>query len=91
VGPGYDPFRTVWWEESGPGSYGRARDFFDSIPAMYDDLEDELNVWRDFIKYMLNGEGGVRRDDPANPFWSSIGLSPRDFDWAEWRQIIETA
>jgi hypothetical protein len=86
-----DPFREVWEEEGGQGSYGRARDFFQGLPAVYDDFDEELEVWRLFVRYMVNNESGVRKNSVVdNPFWGEIGMSPQDFDWAGWRQWHKT-
>lgn len=83
-----DAYRDIWRQEGGTGSFTRAQRFFQGLPASYADREDELTTWRSFVANMVNGPAGQRVNDPGNPFWSRIGLSPRDFDWSGWRAVM---
>lgn len=82
--------QDAWREETrqrAGRSYQRHRDLFDSIPGIDDEDDDERDyLWRSYIENMVNGRH--RRNDPSNPFWSDIGLDPRDFDWDEFRTAM---
>lgn len=84
-----DPFRQVWMEQtiSRPGrSYANHRELIAALPGFQDlDEDEQLEIWEDYIRYMINGESNYRRNDPRNPFWSTAGIHPRNFDWDEWR------
>lgn len=87
---GDDPFRQAWQDAGGQGSYRRERAFFDSIPGVGDD-DDDLELWDSFLRYMTGDGDGYKFNDPGNPFWSAIGLSPRrggGFNWDEWRRAV---
>lgn len=59
-------------------------DVFRSFPLDYDDDQERLQFWRDYLRFMVAGDG--RRNDPLAQFWQDSGLDPRyDFDWSEWR------
>jgi len=83
-----DLYRDTWRDEGSVGSYANARRFFDSIPVSYDNPEDKLAVWNVFVQHMVSPRPGERFNDPNNPFWSAIGIDPRDFDWSGWRAAI---
>lgn len=79
------------WREETRGRAGRAyqrhRDLFESIPGIDDEDDDERDyLWRSYIENMVSGRH--RRNDPNNPWWSDIGLDPRDFDWDDFRTAM---
>jgi hypothetical protein len=77
-------FRQVWRDDGGHGSYSRHRDLFDAIPGIAEsDHDEQIELWDSYIRNMINGTH--RRNDVRNPFWSDVGIHPRDFDWDEWR------
>lgn len=89
-GPSNREFKDVWDEAGAERGYHRARDFFGSLPARYDSADEELDVWDSFVQNMVL-DGPFKKNDPQNPFWSDIGLSPGrggGFNWAEWRQVF---
>lgn len=80
-------FRNTWNRAGGHGSYSRNRDVFDSIPGVAEsDHDEQIDLWDSYIRNMVNGHH--RRNDPRNPFWSDIGIHPRDFDWDEFRRAM---
>lgn len=80
-------FRDTWNADGGRGSYRRNRDVFDSIPGIADsDHDEQIELWDSYIRNMVNGTR--QRNDPRNPFWSDVGIHPRDFDWDEFRQAM---
>jgi hypothetical protein len=86
-----DPLRDIWNDEGAGRGYRRARELFDSMPAMYEDELDREETWQSFVENML-GSGPFKANDPNNPFWSQIGLSPArggGFDWQAWRAVMD--
>lgn len=86
-----DPLREIWNDENAGRGYRQAREFFDSMPAAYEDEYEREETWQSFVENML-GDGPYRANDPANPFWSQIGLSPArggGFDWQAWRAVMD--
>jgi hypothetical protein len=84
-------FRQAWIEETleRPGRrYRTVRRFFDELPLMYEDEQEEYDTWRSFCGNMV-AKGGIRRNDIHNPFWQETGLNPRrDFDWDGFRRAM---
>lgn len=83
-------FKDVWDDAGGEAGFYRSLNFFQGLPAAYKSPDEELDVWESFITNMVN-DSGYRRGDPANPFWSDIGMSPGrggGFNWSEWRQVF---
>jgi hypothetical protein len=80
-------FKEAWQEEtlSRPArKYARHYELFQSIPDIDQETPEEQEyLWRSYIENMVSGRH--RRNDPNNPFWSDIGLDPRNFDWDEFR------
>lgn len=85
-----DPFQQIWLEETlgRPGRhYGRHKAIFESIPGITDDDEETReDLWRSYLENMVAGHH--RRNDLSNPFWSDVGIDPRDFDWDDWRAAM---
>jgi hypothetical protein len=83
-------FRQAWMQEhlSRPGrTYQKNIDMFRQIPGVAGEPHDEqVELWRSYINNMVRG--AHRRNDPANPFWSDIGLHPSDFDWDAFRTAM---
>jgi hypothetical protein len=54
------------------------------------DPAERLELWESYVRNMVVGSDlGGRRDDIArNPFWSEVGISPRRFDWQDWRMAM---
>ena len=86
-----DDFRQTYVEETlrRPGRdyrtmYGVVRDIpgFDQL-----DRDDQLFVWREFIKTTHKGQPTSLRNR-NHPFWSRTNLSPRTFPWDEWRDMM---
>jgi hypothetical protein len=86
-GASRSPYREVWNDEGGDGSFSRDLSFFQSLPIKYDTRDEEMTAWEYFVRYMTK-DSGYRYGDPGNPFWSQIGRNPRDFDWAGWRAAV---
>lgn len=82
-----DPYRFIWREQRAPRGqdFGQHVRIFESLPGVEDmDDNERENMWRMYIQYMTRGHH--RYNDIAdNPFWSELGISPRDFRWADWR------
>ena len=86
-GASVSPYREVWDDEGGAGSFNRAVRFFRALPVRYDTRDEEMQVWESFVANMTK-DTGFRYNDPGNPFWSAIGMNPRNFDWAGWRAAV---
>lgn len=89
-GPSNREFKDVWDDAGAEGGYHRARDFFDSLPAQYESADEELDVWDSFVNNMIL-DGPYKKNDPQNPFWSDIALSPTrggGFNWSGWRAMM---
>jgi hypothetical protein len=98
VGPSpRDPYRQIWEDETGTESsdthehFTDHRETFLSIPGIMTETDpaERLDLWADYVRYMVVGVGDGRRDDVvANPFWGRVGISPRRFDWQDWRAAM---
>lgn len=86
-GAGRSAFREVWDDEGGIGNFSRDLAFFQSLPVQYETRQEEMQTWEYFVQYMTR-ESGFMFNDPGNPFWSQIGLNPRDFNWSGWRAAV---
>lgn len=68
------------------------RETFLSIPGIMTETEpdERLELWESYVRNMVVGaDTGGRRDDPSrNPFWGEVGISPRRFDWGDWRHAM---
>ena len=84
------PYRQAWMEHrlSRPGRrYADNYAFFNSLPMMANENEEiRERLWRSYLDNMVSGHH--RRDSPSNPFWRESGISPRDFDWEDWRDSM---
>jgi hypothetical protein len=84
------PYRQAWMEHrlSRPGRrYADNFEFFNNLPMMRNEDEDTRErLWRSYLDNMVSGRH--RRDSPSNPFWRESGISPRDFDWDDWRESM---
>jgi hypothetical protein len=47
--------------------------------------DERLELWDSYIRYMVKGRGFQLNSVSENPFWSEIGLDPRNFAWVDWR------
>lgn len=87
-----DRMRQAWRDETRSRldrNFERHLELFGSIPGIELESDDEREyLWRSYIENMVRGTH--RRNDPANPWWADIGLDPRDFDWAAFREAIDS-
>jgi len=93
-----DPWYDGW--RDGMGRRGRLKsghkpsfldnkDFVQDLARDHDiSGEDLQDFWRDYIKYMVRGEGRYRRQDIRNPFWQRWNIHPDTFAWSEWRKAM---
>jgi hypothetical protein len=79
------------WRESmrqRPGrSFRRHRSLFESLPDIDEEDDDSFDhLWGMYLEYMVKGRH--QRNSPSNPWWSAIGLDPRNFDWSDFRTAM---
>lgn len=86
-----NPYRRIWRQEGHRNykDYDSHYRLFQTLPGV-DDMDDDEKerLWYSYIRYMVNGRGYRFNDVGDNPFWSELGISPRDFRWAEWRAAM---
>jgi hypothetical protein len=51
-------------------------------------VSDREDFWKDYIKYMVKGQGRYRRNDIRNRFWQNWNIHPDSFNWWEWREAM---
>jgi hypothetical protein len=83
-------YRQAWLEHrlSRPGrQFYKNYEFFNNLPMMRnEDEEIRQRLWESYLENMVSGHH--RRDNPTNPFWRQSGITPRHFDWQEWRATM---
>lgn len=84
------PFREVWSDEGNrPVDFRAHYTIFNQLP-LGDDLtpEEREDLWRAYVENMVTGRGYRFDSVTENPFWSFVGVDPRDFRWNEWRRAM---
>jgi hypothetical protein len=86
----YDPWHAAWQRNvRGRAGYLDSRDFMQEIFYTYDISGDrQLEMWRDYVKWMVKPNQPYRRNDPAGPFWRKYGIDPDSWDWYAWRESM---
>ena len=62
--------------------------FHAAVDPIEPDPQEQLILWRSYIRNIVNGEGQFRRNDTANLFWRDSGVDPGNFNWAAWREAM---
>jgi hypothetical protein len=88
-GPRGGPFREVWRDNNGKGSYRKNLEVFHRVvDPIEKDPDEQLELWESFVKNIVNPRGRERRQSTDNMFWRDSGIDPRDFRWQEWREAM---
>lgn len=61
-------------------------ELFLSLPGMVEeDRDTRYNLFGEYVAVMVAGGKTV---DERNAWFAKQGLSPRDFDWQQWREVM---
>jgi hypothetical protein len=86
-----DAFERAWIEETlrrpNTQEYRRQMRFVRDLYGFEGSSKaDQVDIWREFIKFNQPG-GQYKRNDVRNPFWTTTGIHPDNFDWFGWREM----
>lgn len=58
------------------------------VDPIEDDPQEQLELWRSYVRNIVAGEGQFRRNDNQNMFWRDSGIDPQSWRWQDWREAM---
>jgi hypothetical protein len=93
-----DPYRKAWRDNvvddplrvRRPIGYQEHRDIVETwmINSRMDERESQ-EFWDDYSYYMVRKHRDYRYNSDDNPFWRRWNIRPEDWDWDDWREIMD--
>ena len=88
-----EPFWNEWIDNGGGRNRAGQKLFLDgydafasTVPLAYEDINDQLDSWDDFMQTWLLDRGRGKANREA--WFRRNNIDPRDFDWAGWRDAM---